>query len=57
MLFFFFCFLDQSMETPSSQTSIADCVRGMSQKLKDQLLMKFQLAHFTTIHDKLFKLY
>ena len=56
-MLYFICFLDQSMEAPLSQTSIADCVWGMSQKLKDQLLMKFQLAQITTIHDKLFKLY
>ena len=38
--------LNQHLKTPSSQTSIVDCVRGMNQKLKDQLIMKFQLAHF-----------
>ena len=38
--------LNQPLKTPSSQTSIVDCVRGMNQKLKDQLIMKFQLAHF-----------
>ena len=40
-----------------NQTSIVTCVRGMSQKLKDQLVMKFQLAHFIAIHGKPFKLY
>ena len=34
-----------------------DYVNGMNQKLKDQLIMRFQLAHFTTIHGKLFKWY
>ena len=29
----------------------------MNQKLKDQPVIKFQLAHFTTIHGKPFKLY
>ena len=29
----------------------------MNQKLKDQLVMKFQLAHFIAIHGKPFKLY
>ena len=29
----------------------------MNQKLKDQLVMKFQLAHFISIHGKPFKLY
>ena len=42
--------LDQPLETPSSQTSIIDCVREMNQKLKDQLDKPFTLysdiAHF-----------
>ena len=46
-----------SLEMPSGQTFFVDCVRGMNQKLKDQLLMKFQFAHFTAIYDKRFKLY
>ena len=29
----------------------------MKQKLKDQMVMKFQLAHFIAIHGKPFKLY
>lgn len=49
--------LNEPLETPSDQTSIVTCVRGMNQKLKDQLVMKFQLAHFTAIHGKPFKLY
>ena len=49
--------LNQPLETPSGQTSIGDCVRGMNKKLKDQLIMKFQLAHFTAIHGKPFTLY
>ena len=34
-----------------------DYVNGMNQKLKDQLIMRFQLAHFTIIHGTLFKWY
>ena len=49
--------LNQPLETPSGQTSIVNCVRGMNKKLKDQLVMKFQLAHFTAIYGKPFKLY
>ena len=49
--------LNQTLETPPDQTSIVTCVRGMNQKLKDQLVMKFQLAHFIAIHGKPFKLY
>ena len=49
--------LNQTMETPPDQTSIVTCVRRMNQKLKDQLVMKFQLAHFIAIHEKPFKLY
>ena len=50
--------LNQPLETASDETSIVNCVRGMNQKLKDhQLVMKFQLAHFTAIHGKPFKLY
>ena len=49
--------LNQSLETPSGQACIVDCVRRMNQKLKDQLVMKLQLAHFTAIHGKPFKLY
>ena len=44
--------LNQLLETPSGQISIVNCMRGMNQKLKDQLVMKFQLANFTTIHGK-----
>ena len=44
--------LNQLLETPSGHISIVNCMRGMNQKLKDQLVMKFQLAHFTTIHGK-----
>ena len=49
--------LNEPLERPSDQTSIVTCVRGMNQKPKDQLVMKFQLAHFTAIHGKPFKLY
>ena len=49
--------LNQTLETPPDQTSIVTCVRGINQKLKDQLVMKFQLAHFIAIHGKPFKLY
>ena len=49
--------LNQTLETPADQTSIVTCVRGINQKLKDQLVMKFQLAHFIAIHGKPFKLY
>ena len=49
--------LNQPLETPSGQTSIVDCVRRWIKKLKDQLVMKFQLNHFTAIHCKPFKLY
>ena len=49
--------LNQTLKTPLNQTSIVTCVRGMNQKLKDQLVMKFQLAHFIAIHGKPFKLY
>ena len=49
--------LNQTLETPLDQTSIVTCVRGMNQKLKDQLVMKFQLAHFIAIHGKPFELY
>ena len=49
--------LNQTLETPPDQTSIVTCVREMNQKLKDQLVMKFQVAHFIAIHGKPFKLY
>ena len=49
--------MNQTLETNPDQTSIVICVRGMKQKLKDQLVMKFQLAHFIAIHGKLFELY
>ena len=49
--------MNQTLETPLDQTSIVTCVRGMNQKLKDQLVMKFQLAHFIAIHGKPFELY
>ena len=49
--------LNQTLETSPNQTSIVTCVRVMNQKLKDQLVMKFQLAHFTAIQRKPFKLY
>ena len=49
--------LNQTLETHPDQTSIVTCVRGINQKLKDQLVMKFQLAHFIAIHGKPFKLY
>ena len=49
--------LNQTLETSPNQTSIVTCVRVMNQKLKDQLVMKFQLAHFIAIHGKPFKLY
>ena len=49
--------LNQTLERPPDQTSLVTCVRGMKEKLKDQLVMKFQLAHFTAIHGKPFKLY
>ena len=49
--------LNQSLEAASGQTSIVNCVRRMNQKLKNKLVMKFQLAHFTAIHGKPFKLY
>ena len=35
--------LNQPLETPSSQTSIIDCVRGMNKKLKDQQDNPFKL--------------
>ena len=49
--------LNQPLETPSGQTSVVNCVRGMNENLKDQLVIKLQLAHFTAIHGKPFKLY
>ena len=49
--------LNLTLEIPPDQTSIVICVRRMNQKLKDQLVMKFQLAHFISIHGKPFKLY
>ena len=49
--------LNEPVETPPDQTAIDTYVRGMHQKLKGQLVMKFQLAHFTAIHAKPFKLY
>ena len=39
--------LNQLLEKPSGQTSVVNCVRGMNQISKDQLIMKLQLAHFT----------
>ena len=52
--------LSQHTETeapPPDQKTIVTCVRNQNKKLKDQLVMKFQLAHFTAIHGELFKLY
>ena len=42
--------LNQTLETPPDQTtSVVTSAREMNQKLKDQLVMKFQLAHFIAI--------
>ena len=49
--------LNQTLEIPPDQTSVVTSAREMNQKLKDQLVMKFQLAHFIAIHGKPFKLY
>ena len=52
--------LSQPTETeapPPDQKTIVTCVRNQNKKLKDQLVMKFQLAHFTAIHGEPFKLY
>ena len=52
--------LSQPTETeapPPGQKTIVACVRNQNKKLKDQLVMKFQLAHFTAIHGEPFKLY
>ena len=51
--------LSQPTETeapPPDQKTIVTCVRNQNKKLKDQLVMKFQLAHFTAIHGELLKL-
>ena len=51
--------LSQPTETeapPPGQKTIVTCVRNQNKKLKDQLVMKFQLAHFTAIHGEPFKL-
>ena len=52
--------LSQPTETeapPPGQKTIVTCVRNQNKKLKDQLVMKFQLAHFTAIHGEPLKLY
>ena len=49
--------LNQTTEKPDDQKSLVTCVRSMNAKLQDQLTMKFQLAHFTALHGKPFKLY
>ena len=52
--------LSQPTETeppPPGQKAIVTCIRNQNKKLKYQLVMKFQLAHFTAIHGELFKLY
>ena len=49
--------LNQTLETPLDQTFIVTSVRGMNQKLKDQLVTKLQLTHFIATHRKPFKLY
>ena len=52
--------LSQPTETeapPPGQKTIVTCVRNQNKKLKDQLVMKFQLAHLTAIHGEPFELY
>ena len=52
--------LSQPTETeapPPDQKIIVTCVRNQNKKLKDMLVMKFQLAHFTAIHGEPIKLY
>ena len=52
--------LSQPTETevpPPGQKTIVTCVRNQNKKLKDQLVMKFQLVHLTAIHGERFKLY
>ena len=49
--------LNQTLKTPVDQTSIVTPERGMNQKLKDQLVIKFQLAHLIAIHGTSFKLH
>ena len=49
--------LSQLEAPPPGQKTIVTCVRNQNKKLKDQLVMKFQLTHFTTIHGEQFKLY
>ena len=46
--------LNQALQRPPDQSSMVTFVKGMHQKLNDQLVMKFQLAHFTAIHGKPF---
>ena len=52
--------LSQPNETeapPPGQKTIVICVKNWNKKVKDQLVMKFQLVHFPTIHGEPFKLY
>ena len=52
--------LRQPTETeapPPGWKTIVTCVRNQNKKLKDQLAMEFQLAHFTAIHGGPFKPY
>ena len=44
-------------QSSAGQKSIVTCVRGMNSQLQEQLVMKFQLAHFISLHGKPFKLY
>ena len=52
--------LSQPNETeapPPGQKTIVICVKNWNKKIKDQLVMKFQLVHFPAIHGEPFKLY
>ena len=52
--------LSQPTETevpPPGQKTIVTSAINQNKKLKDQLVMKFQLKHFTAIHGEPFKFY
>ena len=39
---------------PPGQKTIVICVRNQNKNLKDQVVMKFQLAHFAAVYGKPF---
>ena len=48
--------LNQILERPPDQTSLVIIVKRMQQKLSNQLVIKFQFAHLTTVPKQPFKL-